>query len=69
MKNDIISEPGNRVAQICPFCGKVIFGIGPLIRHQKSCKKKLCAQCLRPKELCMNSMKEWMVECGERFNN
>lgn len=69
MKNDIIGEPGNKTLQFCPFCNRQIYGIGPLIRHMKSCKKKLCAQCKRPPCTCYESMKEWYCECGETFNN
>ncbi len=69
MKNDIICEPGNKVAQVCPFCGKVIFGIGPLVRHQKACKKKLCTQCCRPKTLCPDKDQNYLFECGEGFDS
>ena len=68
MKNDIIGELGNKTLQICPYCHRQIYGIGPLKRHMKSCKKKLCAQCTRPANLCYESMKDWFCECGETFN-
>ena len=67
MKNSLIGEEGNKALQFCPFCNRQIYGIGPLKRHVKACKKKLCAQCTRPSNLCMSGMKEWYCECGETF--
>lgn len=68
MKNSLIGEEGNKTLQFCPFCNRQIYGIGPLIRHQKACKKKLCAQCTRSKNMCYENMKFWACECGEKFN-
>ena len=60
-------DPGNKILQQCPYCDRIISGTGPLVRHMKSCKKKLCAQCKRPREKCLNGMKEWCCECGEKI--
>ena len=62
------ANPGNIIYQECPYCKRIIVGIGPLSKHMRACKKKLCAQCTRPANLCYENMKEWCCECGETFN-
>lgn len=63
------SDPWNKIVLECPFCGRNISGVGPLRRHQRSCKQKLCAQCCRPKNLCPDKEHNYLIECGEGFNS
>ena len=44
----------------CHLCGRVVFGYGPLTRHQKSCKRKMCEAC-DLKETC--PAKLWFQDC------
>lgn len=62
-------EPGNVIPQECPFCGRIIQGIGPIRLHQKACKRKLCEQCCRPKNMCPDKTHNYLIECGERFDS
>ena len=49
------------IVQQCHICGRIIFGAGPLVRHAKACKRKLCEQC---KENC--NAKEWWLPCPKK---
>lgn len=47
----------------CPHCGKIIGTIGPLMKHIKCCKKKLCEKC-NDKDTCRYATDEnWFIEC------
>ena len=46
--------------QQCHICGKTINGTANLIRHTKSCKRKLCESC-NDKETC--NYKFWSLNC------
>ena len=35
----------NSIIQQCHICGRIIHGVGPLVRHVKACKKHLCENC------------------------
>lgn len=62
-------DDNRKIVQECPFCGGLYCGTSGIVRHMKVCKKKLCAQCKRPKEKCYDIMKFWSVECGETFKD
>ena len=48
------------INQQCPLCGRIIFGVGPLVRHMKVCKRKMCTTCER-RETC--PAKLWTQLC------
>ena len=68
------ANPGNIFYQECPYCKRIIVGIGPLAKHMRACKKKLCAQCTNPFEMCKGDgsptdAKFWACDCGRRFKD
>ena len=46
--------------QQCEHCGKIIFGVGNVKKHEKKCKEKLCNQCIK-KEDCKFTI--WCIPC------
>jgi len=52
--------------QQCHICGKVISGTANLIRHIKSCKKKMCESCDN-EETC--KYKFWSLNCPLKNEN
>ena len=46
--------------QLCPYCGRSIYGIGALRMHMKACKRTMCQNC-EHKDTCKCT--EWMIKC------